>query len=349
MATPPCNASGITYSPNAFAPNEPIILNFKMNSANLLETLRGKKVRLSVTQRLWWNYQTKSTTVTSDSFSLTVDHDIPVIRDSQSPGTHTAVLDVLQSDGIWNEQCSGIIYTIGDPKTCVIDPRLESKIPPDTKLTIKFSGKPREKYNLYYDLRGSVPKLAEATTDNNGQGEFKDVKIPGTNGDTINLKVGDNKTGAAKPYCSKQIAIQFNAPQPGPPSTEPVPIAAPGTTTGPGGQPTKPAGPPTVSGGIPCGAGDSGVQTAIGCIHTNPAEFAKDILKFAIGIGGGLAFLMMLLGAFQMLTSAGNPDSLKAGQDRLTSAVIGLLFVIFAVLFLQIIGANILGLPDFKP
>lgn len=103
-----------------------------------------------------------------------------------------------------------------------------------------------------------------------------------------------------------------------------------------------------LAGGEPCD-NKTGIKTAIGCIHTNPAEFAKDVLKFAIGIGGGLAFLMMLLGAFQMLTSQGNPESLKAGQDRLTSAVIGLLFVIFAVLFLQIIGANILGLPDFKP
>lgn len=90
-----------------------------------------------------------------------------------------------------------------------------------------------------------------------------------------------------------------------------------------------------------------GVATAIGCIHTNPAEFAKDLLRFIIGISGGLAFLMMLLGAFQMLTSAGNPETLNAGKERLTSAVIGLLFVIFAVLLLQIIGAGILNIPGF--
>ena len=67
-------------------------------------------------------------------------------------------------------------------------------------------------------------------------------------------------------------------------------------------------------------------------------------MTFVIGIGGGLAFLMMLLGAFQMLTSAGNPETLQAGKDRLTSAVIGLLFIIFAVLLLQIIGVDILGI-----
>jgi hypothetical protein len=93
--------------------------------------------------------------------------------------------------------------------------------------------------------------------------------------------------------------------------------------------------------GIQCG---DGISTAIGCILTSLAGFVKDFLKFILGISGGLAFLMMLLGTFQMLTSAGNPETLQAGRDRLTSAIIGLLFVIFAVLLLRIIGVDILGL-----
>ncbi len=98
----------------------------------------------------------------------------------------------------------------------------------------------------------------------------------------------------------------------------------------------------------PCGPpADPGIATAIGCIHTSPAAFSKDFLKFILGISGGLAFLMMLLGAFQMLTSAGNPETLQAGWERLTSAIIGLLFVIFAVLLLQIIGVGILNIPGF--
>ncbi|MCL4365664.1 pilin [Patescibacteria group bacterium] len=91
-----------------------------------------------------------------------------------------------------------------------------------------------------------------------------------------------------------------------------------------------------------------GIPTAIGCIHTNPSVLVKDILTFLLGIGGGLAFLMMLLGAFQILTSAGNPETLSAGKDRLTSAIIGLLFIIFTILLLQIIGVSILNIPGFK-
>lgn len=102
----------------------------------------------------------------------------------------------------------------------------------------------------------------------------------------------------------------------------------------------------TLAGGDPCDGG-KGIKTAIGCIHTDPAGFVKDFLTFITAISGGLAFLMMLLGAFQMITSAGNPETLQAGKDRFSSAIIGLLMVILAVLFLKIIGVDILNLPGF--
>lgn len=90
------------------------------------------------------------------------------------------------------------------------------------------------------------------------------------------------------------------------------------------------------------------LKTAIGCIHTGAAELAKDVMTFVIGISGGLAFLMMLMGAFQILSSADNPDTLKAGRERLTSGVLGLLLVIFAILLFQIIGIGILNIPGLN-
>ncbi len=110
------------------------------------------------------------------------------------------------------------------------------------------------------------------------------------------------------------------------------------------------SGPSSLSGATSCDEGNKdnpGIRTAIGCIHTSPKGFVKDFLTFAVGIAGGLAFLMMLLGAFQMLTSAGNPETLQAGRERFTNAVIGLMIIIFAVLLLQIIGFGILRIPGF--
>lgn len=117
-----------------------------------------------------------------------------------------------------------------------------------------------------------------------------------------------------------------------------------------GGMPLPPPSiSPASAGGKSCGTVDPdhpSFQTAIGCIPTNPSEFAQAVLKFVLGIGGGLAFLLMLLGAFQMLTSAGNPETLHAGKERFTDAIIGLLFIIFSILLLQIIGVDILGLRE---
>lgn len=90
-----------------------------------------------------------------------------------------------------------------------------------------------------------------------------------------------------------------------------------------------------------------GIKTAIGCVPTNPIEFGRTLIRFSIGIGGGIALLMMIIASFQMITSAGNADRLKAGQERFKNAVIGLLFIIFSVLLMRLIGIDILGLGKF--
>lgn len=91
-----------------------------------------------------------------------------------------------------------------------------------------------------------------------------------------------------------------------------------------------------------------GAWTAIGCIPTNPTAFIAKILTFGIGIGGGIAFILILFGGFQILTSAGNPEHLNAGRELIGSAISGLLLIIFSVFLLKLIGVDILGLPGFK-
>lgn len=89
--------------------------------------------------------------------------------------------------------------------------------------------------------------------------------------------------------------------------------------------------------------------TALGCIPNDPAEFVAWILARAVGIGGGIAFLLMLWGGFQVITSAGDPQKLNDGKDILVSAAAGLLFIIFSLFLLRIVGVDILGLPGFNP
>jgi hypothetical protein len=91
-----------------------------------------------------------------------------------------------------------------------------------------------------------------------------------------------------------------------------------------------------------------GVWTALGCIPTNSSLFIGKILGIGIGIGGGIAFLLILFGGFQMLTSAGNPEKLNAGKELVTSAIAGLLIIIFSIFILRLIGVTILHIPGFE-
>lgn len=90
------------------------------------------------------------------------------------------------------------------------------------------------------------------------------------------------------------------------------------------------------------------VDTAIGKIPTCDLNaFARWFVGWAVGIGGGIAFLLMLMAGFRIMSSGGNPDQIKAGKEQLTAAITGLLFIVFSVFLLQLIGVDILHLPGF--
>ena len=94
--------------------------------------------------------------------------------------------------------------------------------------------------------------------------------------------------------------------------------------------------------------GGARINTAIGCIPVeDTTAFITFFLSWAFGIGGGIAFLLIALASFQIMTSAGDPKKLQAGKELLTSAISGLLLLIFGVFILRVIGMDILGLGEF--
>lgn len=92
---------------------------------------------------------------------------------------------------------------------------------------------------------------------------------------------------------------------------------------------------------------EDGVWTALGCIHFNPGEFITDFLKIAMGIAGGIALLLMVYGSFLISTSAGDPKKAEEGKEIITGTIAGLLFIIFSVVLLRLIGFDILKIPGF--
>lgn len=98
-----------------------------------------------------------------------------------------------------------------------------------------------------------------------------------------------------------------------------------------------------------CGtSGGSGISTALGCIPTdNVNNLVGWFVKWALGIAGGVAFLLIIFAGFQIMTSTGNPDKIQGGKELLNAAISGLILIIFSVFLLKLIGVDILGLPGF--
>ena len=90
-----------------------------------------------------------------------------------------------------------------------------------------------------------------------------------------------------------------------------------------------------------------GSWTALGCIPTDTAGFVKWLLGPFMGIAGGIAFLLILKGGYQIMFSQGNPESITDGRDTIVAAVSGLVVIILSVAILEIIGVDILDLPGF--
>lgn len=89
----------------------------------------------------------------------------------------------------------------------------------------------------------------------------------------------------------------------------------------------------------------NGVNTAIGCIPMSDQNtFLAFILRWAIGIGGGIAFILIIYASFMIMSSSGNPERVQAGKELLTSAIAGLIMLIFSIFILRIIGVKILDI-----
>ena len=125
-----------------------------------------------------------------------------------------------------------------------------------------------------------------------------------------------------------------NSELPPTPSSTPIP-SSPGNS-GPGGSPFFPRS---------CGQGS--LSTALGCIPYTTRGFVTALLSFIVGISGAVALITMLIATIQIMTAAGDAKKSQAGKDLFTSALSGLLFLIFSVTLLRIIAGDIIKLPGF--
>lgn len=92
--------------------------------------------------------------------------------------------------------------------------------------------------------------------------------------------------------------------------------------------------------------GGEALDTAIGCIPiSNDQAVLEFFLSWAIGIAGGIAFILIFYAGIIIITSAGNPQRLQAGRELLTAAIAGIAFLVLSVIILRFIGVTVLGIP----
>lgn len=92
----------------------------------------------------------------------------------------------------------------------------------------------------------------------------------------------------------------------------------------------------------------SEIETALGNISTDPAGFIRSIFSILLSLAGGIALLIIIVSGYRLMSSQGNPEKVQAAREQLTSAIVGLLFIIFSLSILTIIGVDILRIPRFE-
>ncbi|MFH1967735.1 MAG: hypothetical protein ABIJ03_04460 [Patescibacteria group bacterium] len=93
--------------------------------------------------------------------------------------------------------------------------------------------------------------------------------------------------------------------------------------------------------------GREGVWTAVGCIKKDPIQIVQNLIRIGLGMGGGVALLMILASGFIFSISQGDPKKVGDAKEMVVAAVTGLLFVIFSVTILEFIGYSVFRIPGF--
>lgn len=103
---------------------------------------------------------------------------------------------------------------------------------------------------------------------------------------------------------------------------------------------------------VPCAQGQfkngicEAIPTGLGFdIETTPAEFVRRVFSILLSLAGGIALVLIIMSGYKLMTSQGNPEAIQGARETITSAIVGLLFIIFSFLIFQVITTDILKIP----
>ncbi|HVZ67778.1 MAG TPA: hypothetical protein VG917_05995 [Patescibacteria group bacterium] len=91
----------------------------------------------------------------------------------------------------------------------------------------------------------------------------------------------------------------------------------------------------------------SAVNTAIGNIETTPEGFINSMFKFILMLAGFGGILILIYSGYLLMRSQGDKEKVAAARETITSAILGILFIVLSIVILEIIGVDILRIPGF--
>jgi hypothetical protein len=91
------------------------------------------------------------------------------------------------------------------------------------------------------------------------------------------------------------------------------------------------------------------ISTGLGIdFGTDAVGFVQSVFGLILGLSGGIALILIIVSGYRLILIRGNPEKMQGVKDSLTSAVVGLLFIIFSLVILEVVGVEILKIPGFK-
>ena len=86
------------------------------------------------------------------------------------------------------------------------------------------------------------------------------------------------------------------------------------------------------------------IFSALGCIYYSSNPFVNALLVWSMGIGGGIAFLVIIWGSILIITGGHDPKKVQAGGEMITAAISGTIMIIISVLLINYLGDKVLNL-----
>lgn len=93
--------------------------------------------------------------------------------------------------------------------------------------------------------------------------------------------------------------------------------------------------------------GCKAVNTAIGKIEVSPVAFIRRVFAVILSLAGGIALMLIIYSGYKLMTSQGNAETIQGARETLTSAIVGLLFIIFSLVIFEVVTGDILKIPGF--